>query len=168
MKISVREVDIIPNANVGAAMVQVYSGRGRLLLGYFTNRDEYAIICVPVVYSVRFGVPNDESLHEHPYYTHGLKQYGVFEVTQEASPLDDYFLTCAGSITGNCRHLVLTFKDLMVEVVHSTDSDSEITVKVVGESEAIPAWTSAVQAEAGWLKQRKIVPGVIKDEGQRL
>ena len=83
MKIT--EMSDIPWPDPDAPLPIVAANDLRLCLIYWTQDGKMrAVIEFQGYCAHKFGPPNDETLHGHPLYAHGLRHYGIFLI--EGSP----------------------------------------------------------------------------------
>jgi hypothetical protein len=68
----------------------------------------------PVCFYLTFGTPNDEALHMHRLWGHGLRHYTVHQV-ENSSLIHLVERQTAGSL--GMKHYVFTFKDSTIECV---------------------------------------------------
>ena len=123
--------DSPPQMDTGAPAPCLFAtSEGDLYCAYFVNDahedlklGRVAAVRFRVVLQHRFGYPNDEVLHAHPLYKHGLQHYGFYVV--EDSPLIAEIEEQnrihprhkAGMYAKRFKHFVITFHDETLEVV---------------------------------------------------
>jgi hypothetical protein len=62
----------------------VISDSSKLVIGYGTGEEQFAVITFHGPCNVKDGDPNDETLNGHPLYQYGLKHYSIHRI--ENSP----------------------------------------------------------------------------------
>jgi len=79
-------LDGIPPHDAGAPMPAVFCDELNLFLAYWLAPagEERTILKFASPRAHYFGPPNDETLHGHPLWSHGLRQYGIFEITSSS------------------------------------------------------------------------------------
>ncbi len=83
MKANVIVVKEWPEPDTVSPATTVMLG-SKLVVGYGTGEDQYALISFNSATNVKVGGPNDEALHGHPLYSCGLKHYAIHRI--EGSP----------------------------------------------------------------------------------
>lgn len=147
--ITLKELNEFPHFDVGAAMVKTYYAKNRLYIGYYTNKETFAIVELrPSTFKV--GDPNDEALHLHPLKEYGLTYHSVFQVDNSpmVAEVAGYFLHLEEmpEYAEKLRHLIFTSKDLTIEVVywHNAEFGFVPSVVEVPEDEASMMWEEVV------------------------
>ena len=134
----------LKNIDSGAPMPMVLEGAsGNLYVLFYggelpaymqlennTEHDEILVVIkFPLVSIYKFGSPNDEVLHGHPYYKLGLGFYSFFELKnsdwiEELIKINSVHARFNKDNWKNTKHFILTFKDETFECVAT---DYEIT-----------------------------------------
>ena len=83
MKPHVTVIENWPQPDTVSSAVVVATG-SKLIVGYGTGEDEFAVVSFPMSTNLKVGGPNDEALHGHPLYAFGLKHYSIHRI--ENSP----------------------------------------------------------------------------------
>ena len=65
-----------PQPDTVSEATVVKSG-SKLVIGYGTGEENYALITFPLCFDLRCGGPNDEALNGHSLYEFGLRYYSV-------------------------------------------------------------------------------------------
>jgi hypothetical protein len=130
----------VPASSPGAPLPLVMANEHTLLLAYLAAHpdpnwdgtyvrvvDQMSVEPVAVVEFQRptahfFGPPNDETLHGHPLWGRGLKQYGVFRVEQsswirELTRVDSVHRQHDPAVYATQTHFVFAFHDSTFECI---------------------------------------------------
>ena len=123
----------VPQCEAGASSPIIVADDEIMVFGYSIQnsqveaaRNSVAIIRVESCFIHKFGAPNDEALHGHPYTRFGLKPYNGYEVLQSDWVRD---LIAANrvhhrhldSLFSDHRHFIFAFQDSTLEFVTSSD-----------------------------------------------
>lgn len=115
----------LKNMNTGSPMPVVLEGNSGSLYVLFYAGVEDGIIVVIKFFRVsiyKYGTPDDEVLHGHPYYKLGLGFYSFSELKnsdwiEELIKINSVHAQFNKKNWKNCRHFILTFKDQTFECV---------------------------------------------------
>src|SRR5262249_8093177 len=79
-------LDGIPPPDTGAPMPVVFGDESNLFLAYWLAPagEERTILKFASPRAHYLGPPNDEALQGHPLWPHGLRHYGIFEITSSS------------------------------------------------------------------------------------
>ena len=85
----------------------------------------------------KFGTPNDEVIHGHPYYQLGLRSYSFFEICNsdwiaQIIEINSVHPRHSEELFTSYRHFVLTFHDSMFECIAS-DYQVSFSTRSMGE-----------------------------------
>lgn len=134
-----------PQPGTGNAGPRVQDGRGPFRVAYDTPNETVAIVEFRLCLQFVFGHPNDEVLHSHPLYEHGLKHYSVHRVRNssrlralERANSVHHRHAPATYLEGK-EHYVLTFQDGTLECLAITAGSAAPIITVV------PSWEEAYE-----------------------
>lgn len=119
------ELDWKHQWDTGAPLPHVLASENALFLIYLTNADEQDEVAVVTFHHSAvhsFGGPNDEVLHGHPLYSHGLEFYSAHEVRNskwlaEIQKINSVHYRYNPARWRAYRHYLFTFHDSIFECI---------------------------------------------------
>lgn len=106
----------------GAPEPVVIANEIRTSFAFFTPSDLAQVAEFVGYVAVRFGFPNDEVLHGHPLWGHGLQFYATHEVAhstwlEELRAIEQVHDRAPSNPFAEATHFVLTFHDSTLEAI---------------------------------------------------
>lgn len=145
-----------PEMDPGATRPELYSSNDLYCTYYLpdngdlTGNEQIAVLRFSVVLHFRMGHPNDEALHGHPLYKHGLGPYGFFRVLHsplitEIEARNAVHRQHRPGMYSKFNHWIATFHDETLEVV--SREASFLGVSDLAPLDAIRKFTEAGRTE---------------------
>lgn len=125
-----------PAPDAGAPRPIIWSNEDHLTVTYVVPDGRNVVIRFERCILFKFGAPNDETLHGHPLYAHGLQHYSVHSVLNspwvaEIEKINSvHRMHDRSRFLKGLRHYIFTFHDSTLECLVKIDNENAMTVSV--------------------------------------